>query len=112
MDVKERTGVIEMAERGAAMRSTHTCMKTHFMRNRSGETVSITTPTLYAKPVHQDLLIGKACNRIGVRIILDKDPDITGLYPLDKDKHYHIEESIPFISEPTDLYLLKVEEMD
>ena len=111
-DVKEKTVVIEMAENGAEMRSTHTCMKTYFMKNRSGETVSITTPALYAKSIHQDLLSGKACNRIGIRIILDEDPDITGLYPLDKDKQQHIEESIPFISEPTDLFLLKVEEMD
>ena len=44
-------------------------------------------------------------------MILDEDPDIAGLYPLDKDKQQHIEESIPFISEPTDLYLLKVEDM-
>jgi hypothetical protein len=111
-DVKEKNVVIEMAEDGAAMNATHTCMKTYFMKNRSGETVSITTPALYAKSVHQDLLSGKACNRIGVRVILDEDPDIAGLYPLDKDKQQHIEESIPFISEPTELYLLKVEDMD
>ena len=65
-DVKEKNVVIEMAEDGAAMNATHTCMKTYFMKNRSGETVSITTPALYAKSVHQDLLSGKACNRIGV----------------------------------------------
>ena len=111
-DVKERTVVISTAEDGAAIRATHTCMKTYFMKNRSGETVSITTPALYAKSIHQDLLSGKACNRIGVRLILDEDPDISGLYPLDKDKQPHIEESIPFISEPTGLFLLKVEEMD
>jgi hypothetical protein len=98
-DVKEKTVVIEMAENGAEMRSTRTCMKTYYMKNRSGETVSITTPALYAKSIHQDLLSGKACNRIGIRIILDEDPDITGLYPLDKDKQQHIEESIPFSSE-------------
>ncbi len=34
------------------------------------------------------------------------------MYPLDKDKQQHTEESIPFISETTELYLLKVEEMD
>ncbi len=54
-EVKERTVVIEMAESGAAMRTTHTCMKTYFMKNGLGETVSITTPALNAKSVHQDL---------------------------------------------------------
>jgi hypothetical protein len=31
---------------------------------------------------------------------------------LDKQKREHLEDSITFISEPTDLYLLKIEEMD
>ncbi len=86
------------------------------MRNRTtirtGEIVTVTTPALYAKNIQQDLLSGKACNRVGIRIILDADPDIAGLYPLDVDKQQHIEESISFIPEPTELYLLDKEEMD
>jgi hypothetical protein len=31
---------------------------------------------------------------------------------LDKDKQHHIEESLVFFDEPTDLYLLRTEEMD
>ena len=69
-------------------------------------------PALYVKSVNQDLLSGKACNKIGVRIILDEDPDISGLYPLDKEKQQHLYESNPFISEPTGLYLLKIVKMD
>ena len=41
--------------------------------------MSLTVPALYVKSVNQDLLTGKACNKIGVRIILDEDPDISGL---------------------------------
>ena len=59
--------------------------------------VSLAVPALLVKSVNQDLLSGKACNKIGVRIILDEDPDIIGLYPLDKDKQQHLEEFIPFI---------------
>ena len=69
--------------------------------------VSLTVPALYLKSVNQDLLSGKACNKIGVRIILDEDPDISGLYLLDKEKQQHLEESIPFISEPTDFFCSK-----
>jgi hypothetical protein len=47
-----------------------------------------------------------------MHIILDADQDIAGLYLLDTDKQQHIEESISFIPEPTELYLLKKEEMD
>ncbi len=77
------------------------------MGNQTDEKVTVTTLDLYAKNIHQDLLSGKACNRVGIRTILDADPDIAGLYPLDADKQQHIEESISFIPEPTELYLLK-----
>ena len=80
-------------------------MKTYFIKNRTGEVVTITAPALYVWNVHQDLMSGKACNRAIIRIVLDLDPDIAGLYPLDKEKQQHIEESIPFIDDPTDLYL-------
>jgi hypothetical protein len=96
--VVEKLVRVEMAENGTSMKATHVCMKTYFLKNRSGEVVSLTVPALYVKSVNQDLLSGKACNKIGVRIILDEDPDISGLYPLDKEKQQHLEESIPFIS--------------
>ncbi len=108
----EKTVLIDMAESGTSMKATNTCMKTYFMRNRIGEIVTVTTPALYAKNIHQDLLSGKKCNRVGIRIILDADLDIAGLYPLEADKQQHIEESISFIPEPMELYLLKKEEMD
>ena len=111
-DVVEKDVIVDMAESGTSMKATHTCMKTYFIKNRTGEVVTITTPALYVRNVHQDLLSGKACNRAMIRIVLDLDPDIAGLYPLDKDKQQHIEESIAFIEEPTDLYLLRTEEMD
>ena len=111
-DVQAKSIIVDMAESGTSMNATHVCMKTYFVKNRTGEVVTITTPALYVKNVSQDLLSGKACNRANIRIILDEDPDISGLYPLDEKKQPHIEESISFISEPTDLYLIKIEEMD
>ena len=59
-----------MAENGTSMKATHVCMKTYFLKNRSGEVVSLTVPALYVKTVNQDLLSRKACNKIGVSIIL------------------------------------------
>ena len=111
-DVVEKDVIVDMAESGTSMKATHTCMQTYFIKNRTGEGVMITTPALYVRKVHQDLLSGKACNRAMIRIVLDLDPDIAGLYALDKDKQQHIEESIACIEEPTDLYLLRTEEMD
>jgi hypothetical protein len=43
---------------------------------------------------------------------LDADFDIAGLYLLNSDNQSHIEEPIALIQEPTELYLLKKEEMD
>jgi hypothetical protein len=76
------------------------------MRNQTGEVVTVTTRTLYAENLntHQDLLGGKAakaCNRVGIRIILDADTNTAGLYPLDANKPQRIEVSISFIPEPT-----------
>ena len=109
-DVVERRVMIDMAESGATMYASHSCMKTHFVKDRTGQTVSITTPALYVKTANQDLLSCKKCNKIGIRVILDEDPDISGLYMLDRDREQHIEDSIPFISECSDLYLIKIEE--
>ena len=37
----------------------------------------------------QDLIGEKAINKINIRVILDDDPDICGLYPLSKEKEHH-----------------------
>ena len=42
-DVMEKTVIVDMAESGASMKATHTCMNTYFMKNRTGEIVTITT---------------------------------------------------------------------
>ena len=52
-------------------------MKTHFVKDRTGQIVSITTQALYVKTANQDLLSCKKCNKIGIRVILDEDPDIS-----------------------------------
>ena len=70
---------------------------------------------VYVKGLPQDLLGGKTLNRNAIRVILDSDPDICGLYPLDENREQHLQTSIEFISEPgrdTDLYYLQTEEMD
>ena len=56
------------------------------------------------------LLEGKLSTKINIRVILVDDPDICGLYPLTKDKEQHYQDSIEFISEPTDLFYLQTEE--
>ena len=92
--------------------ASHTCRKTHFVRNRLGDVVSITTSAIYVKGFPQDLLGGKSLNKKKIRVILDEDPDISGLYPLDGNQEPQFKDSIPSISEPTDLFYLQTEKMD
>ena len=86
------------------MISTHVCTKTYLVRNRTGEVVTYTVPSLFVRGLPQDLLGGKSVNRQNIRVILEANPDMCGLYPLDKDKEQHYQYSIEFISEPIDLF--------
>ncbi len=67
---------------------------------------------IYVKGFVQDLIAGKSLNREKIRIILDEDPDVSGLHPLNDQKEARYQDSIPFISEPSGLFYLKIEQMD
>ncbi len=82
------------------MMATHVCCKTYFVENRVGDMVSITTSAIYVKGFVQDLIAGKSLNQEKIRIILDEDPDVSGLYPLNEQKEARYQGLIPFISEP------------
>ncbi len=45
---------VEMPENGTSMKVTHVCMKTYFVKNRSGEVISLTVSALYVNSVNQD----------------------------------------------------------
>ena len=104
--------IIETAKDGEGMTATHSCKKTYFVKNRVGDIISITTPAIYVRNLPQDLIGGKSVNRENIRVILDEDPDICGLYPLNDKHEATFQNSIPFISEPTDLFYLQTEKMD
>ena len=65
-----------------------------------GEIVTITVPAIFVKGLLQDLLGGKSVTNANIRVILDADPDICGLYSLDKNHEQHYQDSIEFIGEP------------
>ena len=51
-----------------------------------GDPVPISVLALFVRGLSQDLIGGKAINKINIRVILDDDPDICGVYPLSKEK--------------------------
>jgi hypothetical protein len=112
VDVEERKTIIETGKEGESIMATYVCRKTYFVKNRVGDMVSITTSAIYVKGFVQDLIAGKSLNREKIRILLDEDADVSGLYPLNEQKEARYQDSIPFISEPSDLFYLKIEQMD
>jgi hypothetical protein len=77
-ETSERITIIETADGRDSMTASHKCLKTYFLRNRTGEVTKITVPAVYVKGLPQDLLGGKTLNRNAIRVILDSDPDICG----------------------------------
>ncbi len=61
-------------------------------------TIIETANAFFVKGLPQDLLGGKSVNRENIRVILDSDHDICGLYPLDKNHAQRHQESIEFTS--------------
>ena len=75
-----------------------------------GETKPITVPALYVRGLPQDLLGGKSLTRQNIRVILDYDADISGIYPLDEDYNQHYQDSFEFINDTawdTDIFYLQ-----
>jgi hypothetical protein len=76
------------------MKGTHSCIKKYFVRNRMGKIVTITVPAIFVKGLLHHLLVRKSVTNANIRVILDTDPDICGLYPLDKNHEQHYQDSI------------------
>ena len=80
-----------------------------------GEVKPITVQAIFVTGLPQDLLGGKSLNQENIPVILDKDSEICGIYPLDENNEQHYQESFEFISEPgwpTNLFYLQTKQMD
>ncbi len=68
-DVIEEWTIFETADGQENIKSTYICTETYFVRNRTGEVVTITVPALFVKGLPQDLFGGKSVNRANIRVI-------------------------------------------
>ncbi len=64
-DVQERVVAIQTAQGCTVLLTSHVCLKTYFVGDRTGELRPITTKTYIVKNLKRDLLSGKALNRAG-----------------------------------------------
>ena len=110
-DVTERVVPIQTAQGGTVMQTTHVCLKTYYVRDRTGELRPVTTKTYIVKNLKHDLLSGKALNKAGYRIIYDKDPEESGVFAVNDDGKICKSKSFPFMSEHSNLYYLKTESL-
>ena len=109
-DVRERVVPIQTAQGSTVLLTTHVCLKTYFVRDRTGELRPITTKTYIVKNLKRDLLSGKALNRAGYRIVLDEYPEEAGVYAVNDGKICK-SKSFAFMSEHLSLYYLKTEQL-
>jgi hypothetical protein len=89
--------MLHTAQDGTVMMTTHVCLKTNYVRDQTGELRPITTKTLIVNKLKHDLLSGKMLNKAGYRIILDEDPEESGVYAVDGGKICK-SKSFPFMS--------------
>ena len=78
-NITERAVPIHTAQGGTVMATKHVCLKTYYVRDRTGELRPITNKTYIVKNLKHDLLSGKMLNKAGYRIILDEDPEESGI---------------------------------
>jgi hypothetical protein len=107
-EITERAVAIDTAQDGTVMMTTHVCLKTYYVRDQTGELRPITTKTFVVNKLKHDLLSGKMLNKAGYRIILDEDPEESGVYAVNDEK-ICVSKSFPFMSEHKNLYYLKTE---
>ena len=90
------------------MTPTHVCLTTYYARDLTGELRPITTKTYSVDNLKHDRLSGKMLNKAGYRIILDEDPEESGIFLVNEGKICK-SKSFPFIHSLTNLYYIKTE---
>jgi len=98
---------IQLAKKGETMTASYICKKTYYVRNRSGELQKIELSAYIVSDIRTDIIGCKILTDQGFRIILDRDPKISGVYPRGENGEYDISESFAF-QPREDLYVLEV----
>jgi hypothetical protein len=96
---------IMLAKKHQTMEAKFKCTKAYYFRNRSGTLQKITTSAYIVPDLQTDLIGCKNLTKSGYRIILDKDPEISGIYQEGPDGTYPQELSFGF-DVRDDLYVL------
>ena len=85
-DITERAVPIHTAQGGTVMTTPHVCLKTYYVRDRTGELRPITTKTYIVQNLKHDLLSGKMLNNAAYRIILNAYSEESGIFAVNEGK--------------------------
>ena len=102
---------IMQAEFGVQMESTHECNKTYYCAGRDGSIHTLEFDVLIAS-VKQDLIGGRAVtNGLDFQVILNKNPNICGIYPRINGKLCGVEHLVHFISDDCRMIRVKTDQL-
>ncbi len=73
------------------MTTTHVCMKTYYVKSRTGEIHPITTKASIVPSLRSDLISVKSLNRQGDRVVHDPESEESGICPIFNGKNRQIE---------------------
>ena len=85
-DIREKEVIIQLAGKGATLKATHVGNKTYHVLDCTGTARSVTTRAFYSSELERDLLGGRPLIDSDFRVILDKNPNICGVYPVVDDE--------------------------
>jgi hypothetical protein len=72
-EITERAVAINTAQDGTVMMTMHVCLKTYYVRDRTGELRPITTKTFIVNKLKHDLLSGKCSTKQDIESFLMKN---------------------------------------
>ena len=101
---------IQAAHGATIMRTTRLCFKTYFVKDRLGEIRPIIVKAYVVPGLKYDLLSVKGLNRAGYAVSHHPDPEQSGAYAVINNK-IEKSKSFAFISEHSNLFYLKLEQM-
>ena len=88
------------------MDAQYKCIKTYYVRDKTGSMTKFELPTIICSDLETDLIGCKNLCKNGFRIIFDSDPRVAGIYPKAKDGSVDLTTSIGF-DEREDLYVIQ-----
>ena len=107
---KPKVVEIQTAQGATIMSTTHLCLKTYYVRDRLGEIRPIVVKAYVVPGLKYDLLSVKGLNKCGYAVFHHPDPEESGVYAV-INKKTDKAKSFPFMSEHSNLFYLKLEQM-